>query len=91
MAATALTPALQCGDQDMRFNGAETITVGAYPANAISRPTRAIYCGATQTVNVQFISGDNVAFVGLPAGTVLPVIAVGVTVGASGNLVALFE
>ena len=89
--ATTMTPAFQTADNDMRFSGAEAVTVGAYPANAFSRPSRGIYVGATQTVNVQFICGDNVAFVGVPVGSVLPFIAVGCTVGAGGNLVALFE
>jgi len=89
--ASLMTPSLQQADTAMRFSGAETVTVGSYPTNAISRPTRALYVGATQTINVQFISGDNVAFAGVPAGTILPFTALGVTVGAGGNIVALFE
>jgi hypothetical protein len=54
--------------------------------------SRALYVGAGGALSVRMLSGDDVNFVGVPAGTILPirvtqVFSAGTT---AGNIVALF-
>lgn len=66
--------------------GGEAVVV----ATPFSRVSRALYVGVGGDVTVEFSDGSTVEFVGVPAGTVLPVAAVEVTAATATDMVALF-
>lgn len=75
-------------------------TVSARRATAVTtsdtvvyeQPTRAIYVGGPGNLKVDMVSGGTVTFVGLSAGTVLPIQAerIYATLTTATNLIALY-
>jgi hypothetical protein len=57
-----------------------------------AEPTRAIYVGGSGNLRVDMVSGGTVTFIGLSAGTVLPVQAIRIyaTSTTATNLLALY-
>jgi len=72
--------------QEQNYSSAAAVT----PGSTAFAPTRALYVGADGNVTVQMADDTGtVTFVGVVAGTVLPISVIKVTAAAGGNIVAL--
>jgi len=61
------------GAEIMPAGHAEAVTTGDTSANNFSREAEALYVGGTGDVALVLPSGTAITFVGVPAGTILPV------------------
>lgn len=79
------------GSEIMPAAHVEAVTTGDTSANNFSREAQALYVGAAGNVAVVLPSGTAVTFVGVPAGTILPVrcIRVNTTNTSAGSMLAL--